>query len=184
MIHKKVIIAQTNIKITYNFLIITDLIWGKTSANMLLRLTVSERLSAFSLCSFKACCKARISALCSLTASSTAWRDSELRWSARSLWHPRCQQQHWLTEQRPESLHHTVFESVYDTCSASHCPTVSAGLLCVSQLGFFHLPRHLSKPPTAVPSPATHRSGTPAPPPAPPACCKWSSTFQCSGRKN
>lgn len=49
-------------------------------------LTVSDKLSAFSLCSFKACCNASISALCSLTASSTAWRDSVLRCSARSLW--------------------------------------------------------------------------------------------------
>lgn len=46
---------------------------------------MSERLSALSLCSFSACCKARISALCSFTASSTAWRDSVLRWSARNL---------------------------------------------------------------------------------------------------
>lgn len=49
------------------------------------RLTVSARLSAFSFWSLRACCRARISALCSFTASSTAWRDSELRCSERSL---------------------------------------------------------------------------------------------------
>lgn len=48
-------------------------------------LTVSARLSALSFWSLRACCRARISALCSLTACSTAWRDSELRCSARSL---------------------------------------------------------------------------------------------------
>lgn len=49
------------------------------------RLTVSARLSAFSFWSLRACCRARISVLCSFTASSTAWRDSELRCSERSL---------------------------------------------------------------------------------------------------
>lgn len=49
------------------------------------RLTVSVRLSAFSFWSLRACCRARISVLCSFTASSTAWRDSELRCSERSL---------------------------------------------------------------------------------------------------
>lgn len=72
---------------------------------------------------------------------------------------------------------------LYLTCSASRCPTVAAGLSCVFLLGFSHLPGRLSKPPTASPSPATRRSGTPAPPPAPLACCMWSSESQCSGRR-
>lgn len=66
-----------------------QLIYSKCMKCLKIRLlTLSERLSALSFCSFNACWRAKISALCSLTASSTTWRDSVMRWSARTL-HPK-----------------------------------------------------------------------------------------------
>lgn len=70
-------------------------LWWHDNADICIQeaatLTVSARLSALSFWSLRACWRARSSALCSLTACSTAWRDSELRCSARSLKHqPTC----------------------------------------------------------------------------------------------
>lgn len=84
--------------------------------------TVSERPSAFSFWSFKACCSTRISALCSFTASSTAWRDSELRWSARNL---------KRQSKRVRTLHWNICKCVFVHCNL-FCFSLSS-CLCISR---------------------------------------------------
>ncbi|TNN77628.1 hypothetical protein EYF80_012218 [Liparis tanakae] len=88
-------------------------------------LTVSTRLSAFAFWSLRACCRARISALCSFTAFSAAWRDSELRCSERSLKHTAHQWRRslWMSL---VLLSAWFFSSSSVALQASHCLSFSS----------------------------------------------------------
>ena len=72
---------------------------------------------------------------------------------------------------------------VFVTCSVSLCPAVSGSPWSFSQPGFSLPPALPSRHPIVSPSPAAHRSGSPAPEPAPLAWCTWSSVSQGSGRE-
>lgn len=69
------------------------------------------------------------------------------------------------------------------TCSVSLCPASSGPPGSASQPGSSLPPVLPSRHPTASPSPATRHSVSPAPGPAPPAWCMWSSVSQGSRTK-
>lgn len=69
------------------------------------------------------------------------------------------------------------------TCSVSPYPAVSGSPCSSSPPGSSPPPASTSRRPTASPSPSARRSGSPAPWPAPPAWCTWSSASQGSGAK-
>lgn len=99
-------------------------------------LTVSARLSALSFWSLRACCRARISALCSLTACSTAWRDSVLRCSARSLQHSAG---HCLCSSLDASV---AFLNSYYFNQASYIWLLMCAFSCCKVRGFFAVSFH------------------------------------------